>query len=664
MRFVWSVLFFCVTAALPAAAQAPVWDNSGNKLLSGTYYFREVIYSVADNNGDLSDAVALYGNIIFDGNGNYTLSGAKGLEAQNGSAASAFTGSGTYTISASGYGYLTSPLSTTTATYLVYGMVSNGIFVASTTESQFNDLFIAAAVSSPLATNSSLHGSYTIAGFIPGGTPASMADATYQINPDGNGNLGAVNVSGYAGGGGTTVYTQSNSGLKYFFSNGAAVLTWPTSSTANFYSGQEYLYISADGNFVFGGNPQGFDMFVGVKTPAAGSNTNYNGIYYEAGIDEDTSNLATGGYGLLDTFYGSFNAGGGNIVGHQRLYSPLISSSAEGFTYSDTWPTPVVNGTYNVTGATQYTFGNGGALRIGFGIGPFLGINVAVQAPVLSGSGVFLNPMGVTNAASFAPFTAGVSPGEFITLYGSGLAPSFQVASGAPFPTTLNGVQVTINGLPAPMYYVSSTQIAAIVPYGITYSLAQIKVTNNGQVSNVVTLPANKTTPGVFTLSANGLGYGAIEHAADGSVVTAASPAQPGEFVSIFLSGLGLVFPPVTEGTPASSTTLSNTVSTFRAFIGNTQATVLFAGLAPSLAGLFQVNIQIPAGATAGDNFLDIQGPDGETQEALIPIGTGLLTAARPAAAAPRAHKPMARRGEFVPAASGCFIVASGCTGR
>ena len=47
------------------------------------------------------------------------------------------------------------------------------------------------------------------------------------------------------------------------------------------------------------------------------------------------------------------------------------------------------------------------------------------------------------------------------------LAPSTKVA-GIPFPTTgLGGVQVTIGGLPAAIYYVSSTQISAVVPYGV-----------------------------------------------------------------------------------------------------------------------------------------------------------------------------------------------------
>ena len=79
--------------------------------------------------------------------------------------------------------------------------------------------------------------------------------------------------------------------------------------------------------------------------------------------------------------------------------------------------------------AQHYVSSADGSIRIGYGIGPYLSLNIALQAPALSGSGVYLNPVGVVNAASSAPFTSQVSPGEFLTLYGSGLAPATDSAS-------------------------------------------------------------------------------------------------------------------------------------------------------------------------------------------------------------------------------------------
>jgi uncharacterized protein (TIGR03437 family) len=86
---------------------------------------------------------------------------------------------------------------------------------------------------------------------------------------------------------------------------------------------------------------------------------------------------------------------------------------------------------------------------------------VGFGTPKFSGSGVYLNPIGVVNAASFAPITNPIAPGEVITLFGSGLAASSVNASSVPLPTTLGNTQVNINGIAAPLYYVTPTQIAA-----------------------------------------------------------------------------------------------------------------------------------------------------------------------------------------------------------
>ena len=219
----------------------------------------------------------------------------------------------------------------------------------------------------------------------------------------------------------------------------------------------------------------------------------------------------------------------------------------------------------------RYVVGAGG-VRIGSGIGPYLGINVALPAPSFSGSGVFLNPAGIVNAASSAPFTAGIAPGDFITLYGANLAPGTATAYTVPFPTTagLDGVQVTVNGLPAPVQFVSPGQISAIVPYAVGSSIARIQVNNNGVLSNAVTTFVNLTAPGVFTVPPGGVGYGAVLHG-DYSLVTAQSPAQVGETVAVYLTGLGTTNPVIPDGSagPASSQT-NNTIAVY---IGGVAAT-------------------------------------------------------------------------------------------
>ena len=619
-RWAW---LFPVLAAWPAVAQT--WDTSGNSMLQGTYYYREVIWVLGDQYGDLGQAIALYGNLSFNGSGTFTMTAVTVADSSAGYLQQVpATTTGTYSISASGYGFIKIPIY---GGYTVWGLVSQqGIFVGSATEAGINNMFIAAPLSSPAPTNATFKGSYTMAAIdLSGGSPEYASDYTFQLTPDGAGNLGNVLFSGYIGEGGSSQYTQTLSTQKYSFSNGGCNLAFPNNNNANFVSGNKYLYISPDGNFVFGGSPVDFDFFVGVRT---GTGTpNFGGLYYEAGVDENDSMLGDG-YGLLDTYYGSLNAGNGLIWDHERTFDPLFSTAAYGGTYSDSYSVGS-NGTYK-SGAMNYVVGAGGAVRIGWGIGPYLGINVALAAPGLTpSSGVYLNPTGVLNAASNAPFTSGIAPGELLTLYGTNLAPGLAVASAIPFPTLLGNVQVTIAGLPAPIYYVSPTQISVIVPYAVTGTTAQVKVINNGTASNAVITVVNQTAPGVFTQNESGLGYGAVTHL-DGTLVTPSSPAQINETLSAYLTGLGSVSPLIPDGSAGPVDPLSQTTNTISVDVNGTTATVGYAGLAPGLAGLYQINFTVPTGLTAGDNSLDIQGPDSYASQALISVSTTSTAALAP----------------------------------
>jgi uncharacterized protein (TIGR03437 family) len=571
-------------------------------MLSGAYYFREVLITA-------TDSVVVYGSINFSG-GTYTTTGAQILDCNQStcSGPSTYSTSGTYTISASGFGFISEQIINSQ----IYGAVgANSVFIGSSTESGDWDLFIAAPLTSQGL--STLQGPYSLAfidatGFLTNGTPY---DALLQMTPNGSGSIGTVSLSAYATS--STPTTQSFSGIKYIASNGAFVLTFPSSNSSSaLIQGQEYLYSTPDGSFVFGGSPDNFDMIVGVRT---GSGSGLGGFYYQAGMDLDDSQLASGGSPGLDTYYGSFSANSGLLVGHQRIQSG--SGTPQGYTYSDGYPAGSTNYTDTFLSAQEIVGTSG--VRISLGIGPFPSISVAMQAPTPSGSGaVYISPMGVVNSASSAPFTAGISRGELITIDGANIGPStLQVASTIPLPTTLGGVQVLINNLAAPIYYVSSTQVAAIVPYEITTSVAQIQVMNNKTGSNVVTELVNATTPGVFTIPPGGISYAAAEHV-DGSLVSPSSPAQIGETIAVFVTGLGDVFPSIADGAAGVSGSTSNAIT---ALVNGTTATVAYAGLAPGEAALYQVNVTIPSGVTSGDNYLDISGPDSYTSEALISVG-------------------------------------------
>ena len=394
--------------------------------------------------------------------------------------------------------------------------------------------------------------------------------------------------------------------------------------------------MSPDGNLIFGGSDAGFDFFIGVRALAGKATAStLSGLYYQAGTHVDETTLADG-YATPDAFYGAFSAGNGIIVGHQRLDSQGFENTID-FTYSDSFAL-ADDGSYDDADGFHNVVGAGGAVQLGFGQKGFIGITVALRAPSFSGMGVYLNPTGILNGGSSAPFTVGVSPGALMTLYGTGLAASTQVD--ATFPTTLNGVQVTINGRPAPIYVVSAGQISVLVPWATSGGNAAIQVTNNGVLSNTVTVFVNATTPGVFTIPPGGVGPAAALHA-DGSLVSSLNKAKAGETVSVFLTGLGAVTPAIDDGAVAPSSPLSLAGNKSTAFLGGAAATVLYQGLAPQLRGLYQMNVTVPANAAAGNLFLAVVGPDSYTSQAWIPVagvatGAGQESAARESVQGPR----------------------------
>ena len=622
-------LLLLTLSLLPVAAQS--WDTSGNNLLNGTYYFRNVVYLIGDNSGNLSRAIALYGQITFSGSGTYSINAV--MNDSNSQSLQNYTTTGTYSISASGYGFISHPLSSGSS---IYGSVANDVFIGSDTEDGFNEFFVAARLASSSAGVSQLKGAYTLAYMeLSSGQPYYSYDAGLQMSPDGAGNLGSIRVTGYIGSNGTSPINQTISGVKYIASNGAINMQFPQSQT-NLLAGNEYMYLSPDGNFVFGGSPNGYDFFVGVRNSS--STPALSNLYYQGGIDLDDSTLGSG-YGTLYSYYGAFSAGAGNIIGHQR-YLDGFSSSALDYTYADSY-TLKSDGTYlDTPTSTQYIVGTNG-IRIGLGIGPFLGISAAIPVPSFSGSGVYLNPTGVVNAASSSPFTAGIAPGELITLYGTNLTASTVVAPGIPFPTTLGGTQVSINGTAAAIYYVSPTQVSVIVPFGLTSSIASIQVTNQGAASNTVSVYTNLTSPGVFTNPVGGIGYAAALHAADNTLVTAAKPAQVGEYISVYVTGLGTVSPAIADGAAGPTSPLSQTVNSISVSVAGSGATITYAGLAPQLAGLYQINFQVPAAVPSGNQTLKIDGPDSSTVESLLPVGLVVSAFDKPA--------PLARRSATKP---------------
>ena len=192
---------------------------------------------------------------------------------------------------------------------------------------------------------------------------------------------------------------------------------------------------------------------------------------------------------------------------------------------------------------------------------------------------------GVTNGASFQVAAA---PGMLMSVFGSGLAPQVQIDSALPLPLSMRGVSATINGVAAPLYYVSPTQINLQVPYEVGAGPAVLGINNNGAVAS---FPFNvaPTAPGIFAGSGN---------------LVPASTGAPGDVLVLFMTGEGDINPALITGASPSLTTPVDQLPAPRlpvtVTVGGINAQPLFTGIPPSLVGVTQINFIIPPDVPAG----------------------------------------------------------------
>jgi uncharacterized protein (TIGR03437 family) len=217
----------------------------------------------------------------------------------------------------------------------------------------------------------------------------------------------------------------------------------------------------------------------------------------------------------------------------------------------------------------------------------------------------------IVSAASYA--AGGVSPGEFVTLFGTGIGPPTPAGMSviAGYATlALQGVSVTIDGQSAAMIYVSANQITVQVPYTVTLGVGKaLAVYNNGVImSTAVTTVA--TAPALFALAGNGLGQcAALTYSMKSgtfSVNGTTGPAVAGDIMVFYLTGEGIYDLTASPATgyvvPANLNSLPQLSPLPAVTIGGAAATVQYAGpVVGGLLGLLQINAVVPAAATTGN---------------------------------------------------------------
>jgi uncharacterized protein (TIGR03437 family) len=230
---------------------------------------------------------------------------------------------------------------------------------------------------------------------------------------------------------------------------------------------------------------------------------------------------------------------------------------------------------------------------------------VAVTA---AAAGSAPQPTGIANAASAGQATPQiVSPGSYIAIYGTNLAGSGNPnATSLPLPMSLNGTQLFLGGLPMPLLYAASGQVNALVPQGIMPNATYPLVVVQGNAQSVpVPITIAELQPGQYTVNTSGSGAGIVTNAKTAALISASNPAHAGDFLVIYGTGLGSLTgtngeTEPADGAAAPTTTVYHTTAQITVTIGGVNAPVTFSGLTPTLAGLYQVNVQMPSGVAPG----------------------------------------------------------------
>jgi uncharacterized protein (TIGR03437 family) len=309
-------------------------------------------------------------------------------------------------------------------------------------------------------------------------------------------------------------------------------------------------------------------------------------------------------------------------------------------------------GTLLVSGATASTTGGGAWLSAAPAGGASVGVtadpgtltpgsyfgsitvasnaaNTTVPIPVRVNVAAPGNPVaffgGVVDNAAFATGQA-IAGGSIAAVFGSQFStagPSY--SGGFPLPTSLGGVQVLMNGNAVPLFYADANQVDIQVPTYFNNGQVTVQVIRNGQPGNKVSATIDSLAPRLFTLkqlaaAPDGNSFGVVINS-DGTYALPANnplgghPAHRGDIVTIYALGLGPVSPNVNTGDAAPSVEplarATNPVQvTYGA--GSPAASTLaatFAGLAPTFAGLYQINVLVPVTASTGNVPITINVP-------------------------------------------------------
>jgi uncharacterized protein (TIGR03437 family) len=383
--------------------------------------------------------------------------------------------------------------------------------------------------------------------------------------------------------------------------------------------------VSSDGNTVIAGDLAG-DLYCSTNATATPSGWAACGLITNGGGSIGSviaDPLASGAAYITETSYGNDHIFHTSNAGQTWTdlqgdlpdvpVTALAVDQAAGFLYAGTdvgvfmsanngghWQ-PLGNGLPNVAITGLQFFTSSRILRVSSHGRSMWDIALPIQAPALGNNAI-------VNSASFQA----AAPGSIASAFGIALTDGIESASVTPLPASLAGATLTIGGLNAPVFFASPGQMNVQIPWETPVGSTTATLTIGVQTSTASASVA-QYAPGIYTLNASGGGQGVITNsvtyawaAPTGSIpgVTAA-PVSPGDFITIYCTGLGPVSNQPATGAAASASQLSATTQGVTVSFGGAGGVTVpaeFAGLVPGLVGFYQVNVAIPSGVTPSDS--------------------------------------------------------------
>jgi uncharacterized protein (TIGR03437 family) len=213
---------------------------------------------------------------------------------------------------------------------------------------------------------------------------------------------------------------------------------------------------------------------------------------------------------------------------------------------------------------------------------------------------IYYPSLGPINAANFL-YPNNLAPGMITAMFTLGNFNQFggqpSSASSLPLPTQLNGVEVLFNGSPVPLFYADPNQINFQVPMGAPQTgTADVQVFQpaTGRVLGDTTVGMNAALPGFFAQAGTGIGAAAALNE-DNTVNSQTNPAVQGSVIQLFGTGQGFIPGGPLDGTASTGSLPTTTVPSVIMGTGFVPpANILYSGLAPTLVGVWQVNVSIP----------------------------------------------------------------------